>query len=267
MYTPSQFAERVRRLDQDHPNMGSHRGFSTKRTITNRRYYTDEDRALALGLPRMQKDRRTVAYFRVSSQAQQPDLQNQKAALQEYCEQSGIQVDEWIMEVGGGLNFERKLFLKLVDAILAGEVSCVVLAHQDRLASPSAISCWCISACPVGSELVVMNTETLSPEQELVQDLITITHCFSSRLSGLRNYRQALSKALKHNQSTQDQLHPTPEQAHYFARAAGTSRFVFNWALTEWKTQYEAGGSSIPRLPSKSSSTRFAKNSFPGRAR
>ena len=35
-------------------------------------------------------------------------------------------------------------------------------------------------------------------------------------------------------------LHPTPEQAHYFARAAGTSRFVWNWALAEWKRQYEA---------------------------
>jgi putative transposase len=35
-------------------------------------------------------------------------------------------------------------------------------------------------------------------------------------------------------------LHPTPEQANYFARAAGTARFVFNWALAEWKRQYEA---------------------------
>ena len=41
-------------------------------------------------------------------------------------------------------------------------------------------------------------------------------------------------------------LHPTPEQAHYFARAAGTSRFVFNWALAEWKRQYEAGGKPSP---------------------
>ncbi len=36
-------------------------------------------------------------------------------------------------------------------------------------------------------------------------------------------------------------LHPTPEQANYFARAAGTARFTFNWALAEWKRQYEAG--------------------------
>jgi IS605 OrfB family transposase len=36
-------------------------------------------------------------------------------------------------------------------------------------------------------------------------------------------------------------LHATPEQASYFAKAAGTSRFVWNWALSEWKRQYEAG--------------------------
>ena len=37
-------------------------------------------------------------------------------------------------------------------------------------------------------------------------------------------------------------LHPTPEQANYFARAAGTARFTFNWAMVEWHKQYEAGG-------------------------
>ncbi|GHO73930.1 hypothetical protein KSD_17010 [Ktedonobacter sp. SOSP1-85] len=36
-------------------------------------------------------------------------------------------------------------------------------------------------------------------------------------------------------------LHPTPEQANYFAKAAGTSRFVWNWALAEWNRQYAAG--------------------------
>jgi len=37
-------------------------------------------------------------------------------------------------------------------------------------------------------------------------------------------------------------LNPTPEQATYFAQAAGTRRFVFNWGLAEWKRQCEAGG-------------------------
>jgi putative transposase len=36
-------------------------------------------------------------------------------------------------------------------------------------------------------------------------------------------------------------LNPTPEQADYFARAAGVASFVWNWALAEWNRHYEAG--------------------------
>jgi putative transposase len=36
-------------------------------------------------------------------------------------------------------------------------------------------------------------------------------------------------------------LEPTPEQRDYFARAAGTARRVWNWALAEWKRQVDVG--------------------------
>lgn len=36
-------------------------------------------------------------------------------------------------------------------------------------------------------------------------------------------------------------LCPTSEQADYFARACGTARMVWNWALDEWNRQYAAG--------------------------
>jgi putative transposase len=36
-------------------------------------------------------------------------------------------------------------------------------------------------------------------------------------------------------------LNPTAEQTIYFAKAAGTARFVWNWALAEWNRQSEAG--------------------------
>ena len=146
----------------------------------------------------------TVAYCRVSRQAQKPDLVNQKSILEQYCQHQHIHVDEWIMEIGGGMNFKRKHFLHLVDQILAGEVERVVLAHQDRLAR-FAYSLLVHLCSTHHCQLVVMNTENVSAEQELVQDLITITQCFSSRLSGLRTSRKALEKAIKDDQSAQDQ--------------------------------------------------------------
>jgi putative resolvase len=204
MYTPAVFAKRVGvsvKTLQKWDRIGI---LPAKRTITNRRYYTDEELAAALRLPRVQKERRTVAYCRVSSQAQKPDLANQRRVLEAFCTQRNIEVDEWMMEVGGGLNFKRKQFLSLVDAILEGQVERVILAHQDRLARFGYQLL--IHLCETHQcEVLVMNTEELSPEQELVQDLITITHCFSSRLYGLRNYREALKKAIADDQSAQDQ--------------------------------------------------------------
>ena len=67
-----------------------------KRTITNRRYYTDEELAAALQLPRQHKPRATIAYCRVSSQAQKPDLQNQQAALEKFCKQQAIEPSRWM---------------------------------------------------------------------------------------------------------------------------------------------------------------------------
>lgn len=44
--------------------------------------------------------------------------------------------------------------------------------------------------------MLVLNQERVSPQQEMVQDMMTIVHCFSSRLYGLRNYRRQLNAAL-----------------------------------------------------------------------
>ena len=209
MYTPAQFAKRIGvsvKTIQKWDRLGI---LPAKRTITNRRYYTDDDLATALNLPRLRKDRRTIAYCRVSRQAQKPDLAHQKSMLEQYCQQQHIEVDEWITEIGGGMNFKRKQFLRLVDQILAGEVERVILAHQDRLARFG--YSLLVHLCQTHQcHLVVMSAEMLSPEQELVQDLLTITHCFSSRLYGLRNYRKALEKAIKDDQGARD---TTPSNA------------------------------------------------------
>ena len=103
---------------------------------------------------------------------------------------------EYIEEIGGGLNFERPKFLALVDSIVAREIATLILAHQDRLArfGFDLLKHLCAKH---GCELLVLNTEQVSPEREMVQDLMAITDCFSARLDGLGNYRQALKDAQK----------------------------------------------------------------------
>lgn len=102
---------------------------------------------------------------------------------------------------------QAQALFALVDAILEGSVERVVLAHQDRLARFA--YGLLVHLCQTHQcELIVMNTEQVSTEQELVQDLITITQCFSSRLYGLRNYRKALKQAIQDDQSAQNQAQP-----------------------------------------------------------
>ncbi len=176
------------------------------RTPGNRRLYTQEQLNTLLNR-KPNRERAAVAYLRVSSQAQKPDLANQKDALEKFCIAKGLAMDEWISEIGGGLNFKRPRFTELVDRIIRGEIAMLVIAHKDRLARFGYDLL--VHLCQTHDcQLVVLNTESLSPEQEMVQDLMTITHCFSARLYGLRNYRKAVQKALKHDQSAQNPAQP-----------------------------------------------------------
>ncbi len=131
---------------------------------------------------------RLVAYCRVSSNAQKPDLKNQRRILEEFCMAKGLADVEFIEEVVDGLNFKRKKFTVLMDAVGRGEIGTLIIAHKDRL-TRFGFEWYAHYAEVNGCEMLVLNQERLSPEQEMVQDLMTIVHCFSSRLYGLQNYR------------------------------------------------------------------------------
>ncbi len=166
------------------------------RTKTGRRVYTKDQIDDFLGRERKHVEKRIVAYCRVSSAAQKPDMKNQRRVLEDFTAARGLASVEWVEEVGGGLNFERKCFLDIMDSIGRREIGVLVVAHQDRLVRFGYK--WFEHYCKKhGCEILVLNNESLSPEQEMVQDLMTIVHYFSSRLYGLRNYKKKLKDVLK----------------------------------------------------------------------
>jgi predicted site-specific integrase-resolvase len=132
--------------------------------------------------------RTVVVYARVSSRAQQSDLNRQVAALRNLYPDA-----ECVSEIGGGLNFKRKKLLALLERIMQGDVRLVVVAHKDRLARFGFdLFKWLCeqNRC----ELVVLNETILSPEAEMVEDILAIVHCFSSRLYGLRKYKSQIKE-------------------------------------------------------------------------
>ena len=171
------------------------------RTKTNRRVYTQSQLDEFIGMRTQDTRTRIIAYCRVSSTAQKPDLANQLEILNEYCLKSGLSDVEFISEIGGGLNFERKKFLEIMDAVERREVKMLIIAHKDRLAR-FGFEYFRYFLAKHNCELVTLNDEEMSPEQEMAEDLMTIIHCFSSRLDGLRNYRKSLKEALNNGKTS-----------------------------------------------------------------
>jgi predicted site-specific integrase-resolvase len=166
-----------------------------KRTPSNHRYYTDDDLNVALGLQSQPSKRKNVIYCRVSSSKQKAELDNQRRAMEAFYLAKGIEVDEVICEVGGGLNFKRKEFLRIIFMALEGKVATLGVAHKDRL---------CRFAFELiealfergGAKIIVANQTSLSPQQELVEDMLAIIHCFSCRIYGSRTYTKQKVKAI-----------------------------------------------------------------------
>ena len=93
-----------------------------QRTPTNRRYYTHDQYLEYRGL-KAKGAGTTIVYARVSSASQKPDLQHQVAALRDYCQRQNVKVDEWIEEIGSGLNYQRKHFNRIMEEIELGASS------------------------------------------------------------------------------------------------------------------------------------------------
>jgi|SRR5579859_2477904 len=191
IYPPREFAKLVGRTPQT-LRLWERKGIVVAyRTPTNRRYYTYDQYLMLMG--KNLAKRQTVVYYRVSSSSQKRDLQSQKEALEQFCVASGRTVDHWLSDTGSGLNFKRKNFIDLMKQVERGEIKEIVIAHKDRLVRFGYE--WFETFCEDhGTILTVMNAESLSPEEEMTQDLLAIIHSFSARMDGLRKYTKALKE-------------------------------------------------------------------------
>ena len=45
-------------------------------------------------------------------------------------------------------------------------------------------------------KIIVVNNETLSPNEELVQDIISILHVFSCKIYGMRKYKKKIDEEI-----------------------------------------------------------------------
>ena len=87
-----------------------------------------------------------------------------------------------------------------MDNIQEGKIAKLLIAHKDRLCR-FGFDYIEHMANENGCQLIVVNQESLTPQQEMIEDLLAIVHTFSCRLYGLRRYKNILKKDLEAEQS------------------------------------------------------------------
>ena len=192
-YKPKDFAELVGVSVKTLQRWDREGILKSNRTPTNRRYYTYDQYLQFKGINVETDSRQLVIYARVSTKNQKDDLQNQVSFLRQFCNARGLIVDQCIEDYGSGLNYNRKKWNNLLEQVMEQKIKTIVITHKDRFIRFGYD--WFEKFCAkFNTNIIVVNNEELSPQEELVQDIVSILDVFSYRLYGLRKYKKQIKE-------------------------------------------------------------------------
>ena len=76
---------------------------------------------------------------------------------------------------------------------MENKIKTIIISSKDRIIRFGYD--WFEKFCEkFNTQIIIVNNETLSPNEELVQDIISILHVFSCRLYGLRKYKNQIKE-------------------------------------------------------------------------
>lgn len=168
-----------------------------KRTPTNRRYYTHNQYLEYIGETPKDKIKDNVIYARVSTRNQKDDLENQIEFISSYCRKNGIPIQKIYFDYGSGLNYKRKKWNELIDDCIDGKIDTIVISYKDRFTRFGFDWFSSFLSTRFNVKIVILNDIVTSPENEMIQDLISIIHVFSCRIYGLRKYKSKIKKTFE----------------------------------------------------------------------
>jgi putative resolvase len=155
------------------------------RTVGGRRRIPESEIKRILGL---KEERVVVGYARVSFTTQKDDLERQKQLIHSYAKDKGYGEVQILGDVGSGLNEKRKGFLKLLEMVAERKVSKVIIVYEDGLTRFGFKTLRKMFQA-FGTEIEVINSEEKTPQEELVEDLITVVSHFAGKLYGMRSHK------------------------------------------------------------------------------
>lgn len=133
---------------------------------------------------------RIVAYCRVSSADQKPDLDRQVARVVQGATALGLPVAEVVTEIGSGLNGRRR---KLHRLLSDPDAATIVVEHRDRLAR-FGVEHLQAALAAAGRKLVILEPEETT--SDLVRDITEVLTSMCARLYGQRAAKNRAARAV-----------------------------------------------------------------------
>ncbi len=130
------------------------------------------------------KNRINIGYCRVSTNKQKDDLVKQVENVELYLKslKTPYQI---IKDIGSGINYNKKGLSELLGLICKNKVDTVYVLYKDRLVRFGFEILQKVAELH-NTQIVVLDNEDKTKEQELVEDLMQIITVFSCRLHGKR---------------------------------------------------------------------------------
>ena len=156
--------------------------------VVNGRYYYNDESVYAM----MSKNaRNSVMYCRVSTSSQKSSLATQEEKIRNFCLTNGVVLNKKYEDVSSGMNLERKGFAELLEDIFTYKIDTVFITNRDRLTILSFPTLQEIFL-RFGTKIVAIDDlqENLSEEKELLTDIISLVHTFSTRMYSKRRKKK-----------------------------------------------------------------------------
>lgn len=150
-----------------------------------RRYSKESLMGLRTYLRTVPDNLKTIAYARVSTHEKKAELKSQTDILTDYCTSHGFDY-ELIEDCGSGVNFYKKGLIHLLDTLLSGKASRLVLTRKNRLLRIGSEVIF--SICEnMGIEVVIINKkgELTSEDDDLMLDVKGILEMLSTHISDM----------------------------------------------------------------------------------
>lgn len=161
------------------------------------------------------KERKTIAYARVSSADQKNDLKRQREELEVYCKEKGYSKLEVIEDIGSGINYKKRGIKKVISQLLSGEVERIVISYEDRLVRFGIeILQQICKAFDVTIE-VIHEKSKKGFEEELASDVLTILTVFCSKIYGRRSHEKRKKRQEKKEQTSKTTQGETKKYTKY----------------------------------------------------